>query len=106
MSQALQIRSQKSTETRNHGVDCTGSLEDDEKLIGTPTITATPAGLTLSNKQVTTTMKKIVGKRVPAGKAIAFSAVGVAGSYTINILCGTNSSPPEIVEGELTLIIS
>lgn len=105
MSQALQSRTQKSTATRNHVVDFSGSLEDDEYLTGTPTVTSS-AGLALTNKQVTSAMKKINGKRVPARKAVAFTAAGTPGTYTIEILCGTTSDPAEIVDGTLTLTVT
>lgn len=106
MSQALQARTQKSTETRNHAVDMSGSLEDDEILIGTPVVTPSPAGANLSNKQVSTSTRKINGKRVRAGQAILFTCAGAPGGYTISILCGTNSNPAETVEGTLPLTIT
>lgn len=108
MSQAILSRSQRAAAVRNHAVDCSGQLEDDELLIGTPTVVPTPAGPTITNVQVTITLKKINGKRVRAGQAIAFTATGGTPgvSYSLLVRCGTDSTPAETIEEPLTLIIT
>lgn len=123
MSQALEPRYQHPSAVRNHGVDFIGELEEGELLSGTPTVTgavlldnrtvaeiaalATPVALTISNKQVSAAIKTINSRRVPVAQAVLFTVSGgTAGvDYEITVLCGTNSSPAETVDGTLELRI-
>lgn len=123
MSRALEPRYQHPSSVRNHGVDFIGELEDGELLSGTPTVTAavlkdnrtaaeiaalpTPVALTLSNKQVSGAIKTINSRRVPVAQAVLFTASGGTADvdYEITVLCGTNSSPAETVDGTLELRI-
>jgi hypothetical protein len=77
-----------------------------QALTGTPTITASPSGLTLTNKQVSTTALIINGKSVPLGNAVALtvSAVGAtAGTYVITAKASTASETD--LQVQCTLIV-
>lgn len=105
---ALAPREQAPTETRNHGVDFTGKLKElsgDPLLTGTPTVTVSPSGPTLSNKQVSTIATVINDNEVDIAKAVLFTCTGGTDGvdYTITVTCGTTSSPAETLVGTLTL---
>ncbi len=73
-------------------------------MTGTPTITADPTSITLSNKVVSVSTLTINGESVPTGEAVQFAATGAtAGSYTITALCSTDATPAEVLEAEITV---
>lgn len=77
-----------------------------QALTGTPTITASPSGLTLSNKQVSASILRINGKSVAIANAVALtvSAVGAsAGTYTITAKASTSSETD--LQVQCTLIV-
>ena len=96
-STSPEIRFITSGETRNVAVDMTGKLDSGETLTGTPTVTVSPTGPTLSNKAVNTSTLVINGSSVTAGYAIQFKITGAtAGTlYTITCTCGTTSTPAQ-----------
>ena len=102
---AKKAREQSPNETLNHGIDFSGRLETAELLTGTPTVTISPSGPTLSNKQVNSTTKTINGVSLVAGKAVLFTVTGLTlgVDYTITASCGTDSTPAETVVGTLDL---
>ena len=92
--------------TRLFAVDLTDDLDafpSETLLTGTPTITATPSGLTLANKAVNTVALKINDSIVAVGKAVQFTATGFAddATYTVTISVGTNSTPAETIVYDL-----
>lgn len=92
-------------EVRNVAVDFRSVLDTDEEFTGTPTIT-TAAGLTLTNKAVTSVTKTINGEDVPSGKAITFTATGVtADDYTIEIECDTDATPAQTIIERITMTV-
>lgn len=81
-----------SGETRNVGVSLSGCLEDDETLTGTPTVTASPSGLTISGEAVSASVAEIEGVNVPAGEAVLFAVSGGTSgqAYTFTITATTS----------------
>lgn len=71
------------------------SIKAGASLTGTPTVTVTAGGPTLSSKQVDSTGKKVV---------FLCDATGVTpGVYTITALCATNESTAQTLGGETTI---
>lgn len=64
------------------------------RLTGTPTVTVTAGGPTLSNKQVDSTGRKIV---------FLATAGATAGTFTITALCATNETTPQTIGGDVGL---
>lgn len=93
MSLAPQTPQQTVGTVKNGGVSFSGELPASETLSGTPTVTVSPTGPTLSNKAVNTGAVTLDGVSVPAGEAVTFTVtVGgsvAPGSYTITATCAT-----------------
>lgn len=104
-TRATKVREQSPNETRNHAIDFSPKLETAELLTGTPTVTISPSGPTLSNKQVNGSTVTINGNTCIAGKAVLFTASGLTlgENYTITATCESNSTPVETLEGTLDL---
>ncbi len=92
-------------ETRNAGISFDDWFGDDEVLIGTPTVVASPVGLTITNAQVNTEEVTINGLSVPIGKAVLFTVTGGTSctDYLLTATCGTNSTPAQTVIGKVRL---
>lgn len=93
-------------ETRNPAIDFTGKLDSGETLTGTPSVTASPSGLTIANVKVNTTTLTINDASCTAGQAVQFTvAGGTAGvTYTITATCDSTSTPAQVaLEGRCTL---
>lgn len=89
-----EIRQKHPSETRNDCfVNMIGALAEGDTLTGTPTIAASPTGLTISNPLVTIAAVTIEGISVAAGKAVSFSAAGGDDGqlYTITITASRTS---------------
>lgn len=122
-TRALEPRYQHPSAVRNHGVDCTGNLEEGELLTGTPVVTPavlldnrtaaeiaalpTPTALTISNEQRNAGIKTVNSKRVPIDQAVLFTCSGGSDGvdYLITVSCATDSSPAETIVGTLELRI-
>ena len=75
-------------ETKNVAVSFDRELRSGVTLSGTPTITVSPTGPTLSNKVVSTADLTILGKLVLTGRAVQFRIAGAAataGRYIVTI---------------------
>jgi len=101
---APQIQTKKVSEVRNAAVSFSGKLDSGELLTGTPTIPDV-AGITISNKAVSTAILEINGISVPAAEAVQFSVSGgVAGTtYEISINSATDATPPQTLYGKVKL---
>lgn len=108
MVKAPQIHTKHPDSTQNASVSFDGLLEDGETLTGTPTVTATPSGLTIDNARVSTTELTIDGSIVAIGRAVQFRvAGGTSGTrYEIVVTSDTTSSPVQtlVVECMLTVL--
>ena len=93
-SLAREIREITTDEVRVVSVSFLGKLDSGELLSGTPTITAEAgSGLTLSNKTVNSEAITINGVAHAIGQAVQFKATATsanAGTWTIDIVCGTS----------------
>ncbi len=106
---AHQIQSKTAAEVRVVAVSFQGKLDSGELLTGTPTIVeVTTSDLTLANKAVSTVALTIDGTSNAIGEAVQFSVTGgTAGvTYTINAQVGTDSTPAQTLEVNLTLIVT
>ncbi len=82
-------------ETRTAFIRYTDKLESGELLTGTPTITISPsAGVTLSNKAVSTAILTINGKSTAIGAAVSVKITGVTAAtiYTLSVTVGTDAT--------------
>lgn len=102
---APQIHCKTIAENANIGVDFQGYLDAGELLTGTPTVAASPAGLTISSIAVSTGLLDIAKASVPIGKAVAFQASGgTAGvRYTLTVGVDTDSIPSQYRELDIIL---
>jgi len=101
---AQQHHEKSRTEKRNVTVDYRGKLDSGELLTGTPTVSATPAGLTLSSPQINTATLTVNEESVAAGQAVQFKASGgaVGTRYTITVKCDTTGDQEDL-EARCTL---
>jgi len=106
MVKAPQIPTMNPAATKNAAISFDGELEAGESLTGTPTVTATPDGLTIDNKRVSTGELEINDQAVAAGRAVQFRVSGDPGTYEIRAVCGTTSSPAQtlVVDCVLTVL--
>ncbi len=106
---AQQIQCKTASEVRVAAVSFQGKLDSGELLTGTPTVVeVTTTDLTLANKAVNTAALTIDGVSNAIGEAVQFSiAGGTAGTaYTINIQVGTDSTPAQTLEVNVTLEVT
>ncbi len=106
---APQIQYKTAAEVRMVAVSLQGKLDSGELLTGTPTIVeVTTSALTLGSKAVSTTALTIDGVSNAIGEAVQFSVSGgTAGTtYTINVQVGTDSTPAQTLEVNLTLKVT
>lgn len=103
MAKAKQTHCMTANETRNIAVSFVSLLDSGELLTGTPTVTA--SGLTIANKVVNVAQLTIDGDTVEIGQAVQFNVTGgTAGtSYDVTILCDTDASTAQTLEGEVTI---
>lgn len=104
---APQVHEMTTTETRLVSVGFINKLESGELLTGTPTVAEeTTSDLTITNKAVNTSTLTIDGVSHAAGQAVQFLVTGVvAGTlYSIDILCGTDATPAQTLNGEVRII--
>jgi hypothetical protein len=91
--------------TKRGAIDFTGQLRDGVTLTGTPTITVSPSGPTLTAKVVNAAAIDINHTTVAIGKALTvlIAGGGTAGTYTISASCATSDS--ETVGLNCTLVL-
>lgn len=96
------------SEVRNVAYDFTPLLDEGESLTGTPTVTITPSGPTVSNAAVNVAALTILGETVAIGKAVQFRVSGGSSgvTYTFTISVATNSTPAQTLrrKGRLNLV--
>lgn len=83
-------------ETLTGAVDFTNALSTsgtDELLTGTPVVTASPSGLTISTPQVSTQIEDILQRQVAIGKAVLFKVAGavLGTTYTFTVTVSTDA---------------
>jgi len=102
---APQVNRKTVAEVRNCAVSFANKLDPGELLTGTPTVTSTPSGPTISGAAVNTAAKTINGVSVPIGMAVQFKVTGgtVDTDYILKAACGTTSSPAQTLEGFMQL---
>jgi hypothetical protein len=103
---APQILYKTPNEVCSAAVDFRGKLNRGEYLTGTPTVSASPAGLTVGNAAVTTVEQEILGRVVPAGQAVTFTvSSGVADTeYVVTVNCQTTGGQTR--EGYVTVRVA
>jgi hypothetical protein len=108
MAKAKEVPSKGPGEIRNGAISLAHLLETGEVLTGTPTVSATPSGLTFSNVAVNSTAITIDGVSVTAGEAIQFRVTGGSSGvlYTCTATCSTNSTPAQTVDVVFKLLVS
>lgn len=100
---APQIRAITTDELRNISVDLSALLDAGELLSGIPAIQCSD-DLTIANPQVNGGAVEINGALVAMGMAVQFQVSSqVAGSYRVEILCGTDAG--QTVEAEIRLTV-
>lgn len=84
-------------ETRNGKVSFTDILDTGEVLTGTPTVTVSPSGPTISNAAVNTSAVTVDGESVAIGHAVTFKVTGgTAGTtYTLTVTASTDATPAQ-----------
>ena len=99
MAQAPQIGTKTVSEARNIAVSFANQLDTspNELLTGTPTVSASPSGLTFANVAVNSVARTINGVTVAIGKAVQCKVTGgTAGQeYTLTVTAGTDATPAQ-----------
>lgn len=100
MVATTQIPTKTVNEVRNAAVSFAATLDDSELLTGTPTVTATPSGLTFASPKVNTAAIEVEGQSVAIGKAAQFSVSGGehGKTYVIRVSVGTTATPAQTLE--------
>jgi len=102
-----EIPSKSSTEIRNGAISLDELLEATESITGTPTITATPSGLTFASVAANTINAVIKGVAVAAGRAVVFRVSGgTSGTrYTGTLTVGTDATPAQTINVTFRLLV-
>jgi hypothetical protein len=95
------------SEVRNCAVSFVNVLDSGELLTGTPTVSATPTGLTFASIKVNTVALTINGATVAVGQAVQFKVTGGTSGvkYQIEVSCGTDATPAQTLYAELDLLV-
>lgn len=106
-SVAQQIGEKATGETRNAAVSFDQLLDSGISVTGTPTVTSSSSGLSISSVAASTASLTINGRSVSAGRAVTFSVGdGTDGvDYLLTITAGTDSTPAETIIGYARLIV-
>jgi hypothetical protein len=78
-------------------IDLTGRLASTEILAGTPTITSSSSGLTISSVSVSTIAGTIFGATVAASQSIVFLASSGTTNETYDLVLSTTTSGGQIL---------
>lgn len=102
---SLDLRTKTVAEVRNAAVDFQPRLDAGEELTGTPTVTATPSGLTFAGPAVNEETIEVNGQNVPSGKGVLFRVSGGAArkTYQIKVTCTTDAVPAQTLVEYCTL---
>ena len=98
MARAAQVRTKHPNEARNCAVSFDQILETGETLTGTPSVSFSPSGITVSDAKVSTAELVIDGDTVAVGRAIQFKASGGSAGveYTGTVqTAGSTASPSQ-----------
>lgn len=106
MTEFPQVYSKWASETRRLAMSLEGELDDDELLSGTPTVTASPSGTTISGVAINDAQETIGPDTVAIGKAVVLLvAGGTAGTrYTLTLSCGTDLGQTVIKKGYVEVV--
>lgn len=89
---------------RNIAIDCSKALDSGELMTGTPTITVSPAGVTLSNKAISSETLSVLSRDVGAGLVATCTATCTdTGTYTITVQADTDAS--QTIIGKVSLVV-
>lgn len=90
---------------RNGAVGFKEELDSGELLTGTPTVTVSPTGPTISNVAVSTAALTIDGESHAIGEAVQFKVLGVTArvTYTFTVTCGTDATPAQTLIGSILM---
>lgn len=100
-SNAAQVHSISTDETRNVSVDMTALLDDGETITGSPDVQC-DASITVTNAQYNATAVTINDVAVAAGKAVQFTAeASTRGRYRIEIVVTTSEG--QVIEAGVIL---
>lgn len=104
---AIRPLTKAAVESLTEAFDLTALLASGETLTGTPTITATPAGLTIGTPAVNTTaLTDSDGNTIAIGKAIEVTiSGGSAGRYELTVSCGTSAGGGRTRGGKVLLLV-
>lgn len=97
---APELFQMSNAETKNAAVNFSPELRGSTTLTGTPTITVSPSGPTLSNKVVSSSELTIKGVVVPAAEAVQFRIAGAAataGRYIVTITVSDTDSAVHVL---------
>lgn len=102
---APQIVCMGKSRTKRAAIDLTGQLRDGVTLTGTPTVTVSPSGPTLTAKTTNAAAIDINGTEVAIAHAVTvlIAGGGTAGTYTLSVSCATTDS--ETIGLDCTLIL-
>jgi hypothetical protein len=94
------IRHKTPSETLNGAVSFVPKLRSAEKLTGTPTVTATPSGLTFSSVAVNTSAINEDGFTADIGKAVQFAVTGGSADtkYTLTVTGTSDATPAQTLQ--------
>jgi len=107
MAKAKQVHCMTQSEEKNLAISFSSLLGTGQVLVGTPVVTASPSGITITNKVVSIAELTLNGTPVPTGEAVQFhvAAPTAAGTYTFTILCDDDETPAQTHEGEIILTV-
>jgi hypothetical protein len=102
-----EIPSKASTEVRNGAISLDELLDSAESITGTPTITASPSGLTFASVAANSTVAVIKGASVAIGRAVVFRVSGgTSGTkYTGTLTVGTDATPAQTITVTFRLLV-
>lgn len=100
------VRRKAPTAVRNIAVNFTDWLDQGEVITGTPTVSVSPSGVTLSAASVNTGRRVVDNRACQPGTVVTFTASsGSAGTtYTITVTASTSGS--QTLVGYVTLIVA
>ena len=93
--------------TRNVQVGFLDKLDSGELLSGTPTVTVSPTGPTISNVGRNTTALTIDGESHAINQAVTYTITGgTAGvEYTYTVTCATDATPAQTLIGKCVVYV-
>ena len=86
-------------ETRNVSVSFINRLDSGELLTGTPTVTASPSGPTISTPVVNDSTLTINGRSHLAGQAVRFSIADCTSGETYQLTVTANTTGDQVLQG-------